>query len=110
MAKKSSVEKNNRRRRMVKKYRGQTLAAEGDQSKSFSNDGRAVRSSAEAVAAAAEFRACPDPQSLRAYRAATCGLSKIQNVAHGAERTREQGADPRRGQVKLVETSQERTE
>ena len=55
MAKKSSIEKNNRRKKLAKKYAGRRVAAEGDRHGQDQADGRALRRDAEAGRAAAQL-------------------------------------------------------
>ena len=55
MAKKSSIEKNKRRRKLAKKYSGRARAAEGDCARQDQADGRAFRGDAEACRVAAQF-------------------------------------------------------
>ena len=68
MAKKSSIEKNNRRRRLAKQYRRPARAAEGDRARQEQADGGALRGDAQACRAAAQFVGDPHPQPLRGHR------------------------------------------
>ena len=68
MAKKSSIEKNNRRKRMTKNAAPAAREAEGDHRRQDQADGRAVRRDAEARRDAAQFVGDPDPQPLRTDR------------------------------------------
>ena len=63
MAKTSSVEKNNRRRRMAKQYAGKRARLKAI-AEPVAVDGRAFRGAAQACAIAAQFGADPHPQSL----------------------------------------------
>ena len=79
MAKKSSIEKNNRRRRMTKKFAGRRARLKAIAQRQDQADGRALRRHAEARRTAAQFVGHPHPQPLRddrpAARATTASTS-----------------------------------
>ena len=76
MAKTSSVEKNNRRRKLVKQYANKRAKLKAIiQNKETSHRG-ALRRAAEACRAAAQLRQEPDPQPLRGYGPSACLLSQ----------------------------------
>jgi len=85
MAKKSSIEKNNRRRRMTKKYSGRRARL-----KAIARD--KTKPVEERFAATLKLAELP-PARL---------LPQAQIVAHRAARARLQGADPRLAEVELV--------
>src|ERR1051325_5910453 len=93
MAKKSSIEKNNRRRRMAKKYSGRRARL-----KAIARD----KSKPVEDRFAAQFLGYPHSQSLRADRPAARLLPQTQIVPHRAAGARLQGADPRIVEVELV--------
>ena len=100
MAKKSSIEKNNRRRRMAKKYSGRRArlkAIARDKTKPVE-----VCRDAEARRVAAQFLGDAGSQPLRADGPAARLLPQAQIVAHRAAGARLQGADPRIVEVELV--------
>ena len=65
MAKKSSIEKNNRRRRMAKKFSGRRARLKAIVAGQDQADGGALRRDAEARRDAAQFVGHPHPQPLR---------------------------------------------
>ena len=79
MAKKSSIEKNNRRRRLTKKYSGRRARLKAIAHDKDEADGGALRGDAEARRAAAQFVRHAHPQPLRgdrpAARASTASTS-----------------------------------
>ena len=102
MAKKSSIEKNNRRKRLAKKYSGrrQRLKAIAmDKTKPMEERFAATMKMAELPRNSSPNRY---PQPLRDHGAAARGLSQAQAQPHRAARTRLQGADPRPREVELV--------
>ena len=68
MAKTSSIEKNNRRRKMAAQYGRQAQALEGDRQRSQAPGRRALRGASEAGRDAAQFVSNAHPQPLRAHR------------------------------------------
>ena len=70
MAKKSSIEKNNRRRKMAKQFAGRRARLKAIAMRQDQADGRALRGDAEACRAAAQLVADPHPQPLRNDRPA----------------------------------------
>ena len=102
MAKKSSIEKNNRRRRMTKKFSGRRArlkAIARDKTKPMEERFAATLKLAEA---AAQLVGHPHPQPLRDDRPSARLLSQAQAVAHRAAGTRLEGPDPGPGEVELV--------
>ena len=102
MAKTSSVEKNNRRRRLVAQY-----AAKRKRLKAIANDLK--QPAEERFAARLKLAEMPrnssadaHPQPLRADRPRARLLPQAQDVPQPAARAGEPGADPRHGQVELV--------
>jgi hypothetical protein len=90
MAKKSSIEKNNRRRKMAKSFAGRR-----ERLKTI------VRDKSKPVEE--RFAVChPYPQPLRIDGPAARLLPQAQAVAHRAPRTGLEGADPGPGEVELV--------
>ena len=65
MAKKSSVEKNEKRRKLAKKFAAKRARLKAITKNRDAGDGRAFRGAAQACAAAAQFRAEPHSQPLR---------------------------------------------
>ena len=103
MAKTSSVEKNNRRRKLVKQYAGKRARLKAIIAEQERYHGGALRGPAEAGRAAAQFGAKhADPQPLRGDGPSACLLPQTQDVASGASRAGQPGSDPRHGQVELV--------
>ena len=83
MAKKSSIEKNDRRKRMTKDAapkRAKLKAIIADKSKPMESGLRRL----EACRDAAQFVGDPDPQSLRDDRTSALGLSQEQAFPHRA--------------------------
>ena len=70
MAKLSSVNKNERRKKLVKQYAPQVCEAEGDGERQVARRGRASDRAPEDGRAAAQREPDPHPQPLRADRAA----------------------------------------
>ncbi len=106
MAKKSSIEKNNRRRRLSKKYRGRRSrlkAIARDKTKPMEERFAATLKLAELPRNALDHT---HPQSLRSFGPAAGLLPKAQTVAHRAAGPRLQGVGPGSGQVELVRRSQ----
>ena len=84
MAKKSSIEKNNRRRRMAKKFANRRASTEGDRARQEAADGGAVRRDPQARRIAAQFFGDAHPQSLRtvaAVRAPITASIKLSRIA-----------------------------
>ena len=65
MAKKSSIEKNNRRKKMAKKYSGRRARLKAIARDKTNADGRAFRRDVEAGRVAAQFQPQPRSQPLR---------------------------------------------
>ena len=84
MAKKSSIEKNNRRKRMTKNAAPQRAKLKAIIADKTQADGRAVRRDAEACRDAAQFVGHPDPQPLRTDRPSALDLSQEQAFPHRA--------------------------
>jgi len=102
MAKKSSIEKNNRRRKLSKKYSGRRArlrAIARDKNKPMEERFAATLKLAELPP---QLIGDPRSQSLRGIGPATRLLPQAPAVAHRASGTRLQGADPGPGQVELV--------
>ena len=102
MAKKSAIELNNKRKRMVKKFAVKRAAAKSNRNRSVIDDGRALRSTAQTRRAATQFGAQQSTQSLRNLRAPARLLPQIEDVTHRLARVVQPGLDPRYGQVELV--------
>ena len=107
MAKTSSVEKNNRRRRLVGPVRRQAQAPEGDRQRSEAPGGRALCGAHQAGRAAAQLLADAHPQPLRAHGPRARLLPQAQAVPQPAARAGEPGPDPRHDQVELVREQEE---
>ena len=86
MAKKSSIEKNNRRRRLAKKYSGRRARLKAIAHGQDQADGRALRRDPEAGRTAAQFVGDPHPQPLRDDRPAARVLPQAQAVSRIALR------------------------
>ena len=98
MAKKSSIEKNNRRRKMAKQYAGKRARLKAiAQNKSAAMEER-FEAQLKLAAAAAQFGAHAHPQPLRGDGPSACLLPQDQDVASCASRARPQGLIP--GMVK----------
>ena len=102
MAKTSSVEKNNRRRRLAAQY-----AAKRKRLKAIADDlkqpgGRALCGAHQACRDAAQLLADAHPQPLRAHGPRARLLPQAQGVPQQASRTGQPGPDPRHDQVELV--------
>ena len=102
MAKTSSVEKNEKRRRMVKQY-----AAKRKRLKAITQDKKMTMeerftAQIEAFGHAAQLGQDPHPQPLRADRPAAGLLQEIETVASCSARTWPTRDDPWHGQVELV--------
>ena len=103
MAKKSSIEKNNRRRRLVKKFAGQARAAEGDRAATR------AKPMEERFAAALKLAELPrnsSPTRIR-NRCEVTGrprgyYRKLKMSRIALRELGVQGPDPRPGQVELV--------
>ena len=102
MAKTSSIEKNERRRRMAKKYsakRAKLKAIVYD--KKLPIEDR-FAAGLKLAAIAAQFGAEPHPQPLRDDRPAARLLPQAEDLPHRAPRTGLQGPDSRSREVELV--------
>ncbi len=102
MAKKSSIEKNNRRKKLAKKYSGRRSRLKAiamDKTKPMEERFAATLKLAELPRNSSANRY---PQPLRDHRPAARGLSQAQAVAHRAARARLQGPDSRPREVELV--------
>ena len=97
MAKKSSVEKNNNRKALVKKFAGKRARL-----KAVTQD-----RSVEACTAAAQFGQEPSAQSLRSDRPSARLLPQAAYVAFVPSGNVEPGSHPWNGQVELVSGSGE---
>ena len=93
MAKLSSINKNNRRKAMVKKFAPKFAAL-----KAIAAD----ESRDETERAAAQRDPGPRSQPLRAHRPQPRVLSQVQAEPHHAAGAGQQGPDPRRHEVELV--------
>ena len=102
MAKKSAIEKNQKRARMIKQYadRRAHLKGNGEGRNSFA--GRAVQRPAEAGSAAAQLVAESVAAAVRADGSSAWELPEIPPFACVASRPRVVRADSRHGQVELV--------
>ena len=101
MAKTSSVEKNNRRRKLADRYAAKRKALKAivmDQKKPIEERFRAQLK----LAAAAQFGQDPHPQPLRNHRPSARQLPQAQDVPQPTPRTRKPGAYPGHGQGELV--------
>ena len=102
MAKKSSIEKNNRRKKLAKKYAGRRARLKAiamDKTKPMEERFAATLKLAELPRNSSPNRIrnrCEVTGRPRAY------LPQAQAVAHRAARARLQGPDPRPGEVELV--------
>ena len=99
MAKTSSVEKNNRRRKLADRYAAKRKALKAivmDQKKPIEERFRAQ------LKLAAQFGQDPHPQPLRNHRPAARLLPQAQDVAYRASRSWVVGRRARPGQVELV--------
>ena len=84
MAKKSSIEKNNRRRKMAKQFAGRRAKLKAIAHGQDAADGRALCRDSEARRIAAQFVEDAHPQSLRdhaAVRARTTASIKLSRIA-----------------------------
>ena len=102
MAKKSSIEKNKRRGKLVKQYRRQARAPSRRRQRRATSAGRALRGAPEAGGAAAQLLADPHPQPLRGHGPPARLLPQAQDVPDRAARARLAGRDPGPRQVELV--------
>ena len=102
MAKTSSVEKNNRRRKMAKQYAGKRARLKAiTQNKSATME---ERFEAQLKLAQLPRNSAPHAHSqpLRGDGPSACLLPETQDVASGASRSGQPGSHPRHGQVELV--------
>ena len=108
MAKKSAVEKNNRRRRMVDRFAAKRKALKAV----VMDRGRDPEERFEATLKLAELPRNSvqgaHPQPLLADRAAARLLSEIRSLAHRAAGSRLRRPDPGRGEVELVRREEPR--
>ena len=102
MAKKSSIEKNKRRRQMAKSFAGRRSrlkAIVNDKTKPMEERFHGLP---EACRIAAQFVEDAHPQSLRGDRSSARLLPQAEDVAYRAARARQQGPDPGPREVELV--------
>ena len=105
MAKKSSIEKNNRRRRLSKQYSGRRArlkAIARDKTKPMEERFAATLKLAELPRNSSQTRVRIDAR----YPAARADLPQAQAIAHRTARARLQGTGPRPRQVELVRNKQ----
>ena len=84
MAKTSSVEKNEKRRRLVKQFAAKRKRLKAITQDKKIYDGRALHGPDQAFGNAAQFGQDPHPQPLRNYRQATGVLQEIESVTSGS--------------------------
>ena len=102
MAKTSSVEKNNRRRKLVAQFavkRKKLKELAKDRSKPAEER---FRRAFEAGAVATQLLGDAHQEPLRDHRALPRLLPQAQNLPQPAPRARQPGVDPRHGEVELV--------
>ena len=108
MAKKSAIEKNKHRRKLVQQYAAKRAELRAIDPRPHARARGALRGDARARGAAAQQRQGARAQPLRADRPAARLSSQVRSVADRAARARLGRADPGPGQVQLVGGATER--